>query len=139
MCGARCESSHRRESRGDGCSPLEWGAYDHVHRSAMMAKLRDTPSLRGLLPFVRSVYSRPSCYKWKDSARICHDIHQREGGEQGDPLMPLLFSLAIHDALVRVSFFLRSWMTCMWSLIQAGLEWCTICWLKHFMNMPELS
>ena len=78
------------------------GAYDHVNRSAMMAKLRDTPSLQGLLPFVRSVYSRPSCYKWRDSTGICHDIHHHEGGEQGDPLMPLLFSLAIHDALLRV-------------------------------------
>ena len=26
-----------------------------------------------------------------------HRIIQAEGGEQGDPLMPLLFSLAIHD------------------------------------------
>ena len=76
------------------------GAYDHVHRSAMMAKLRDTQSLQGLLPFVRSVYFRPSCYKW--STRNCHDIHQHEGGEQGNSIMPLLCSLAIHDALFRV-------------------------------------
>ena len=27
-------------------------------------------------------------------------IRQMEGGEQGDPLMPALFSLAIHNALV---------------------------------------
>ena len=77
------------------------GAHDHVLRSSMM-KLRDTPSLQGLLPFVRAVCSRPSCYKWRDSSGTCHDIHQHEGGEQGDPLMPLLFSLAIHDALQRV-------------------------------------
>ena len=42
------------------------GAYDHVLRSSMMSKLRDTASLQGLLPFVRAVYSRPSCYKWRD-------------------------------------------------------------------------
>ena len=67
-----------------------------------MSKLRDTPSLQGLLLFVRAVCSRPSCYKWRDSSRTFHDIHQHEGGEQGDPLMPLLFSLAIHDALQRL-------------------------------------
>ena len=44
------------------------GAYDHVLRSLMMSKLRDTPSLQGLLPVVRAVYSRPSCYKWRDSS-----------------------------------------------------------------------
>ena len=78
------------------------GAYDHVLRSSMMSKLRDTPSLQGLFLFVRAVYSRPSCYKWRGSSGTCHDIHQHEGGEQGDPLMPLLFSLAIHDVLQRV-------------------------------------
>ena len=30
---------------------------------------------------------------------MVHHILQGEGGEQGDPLMPLLFSLGIHDAL----------------------------------------
>ena len=44
------------------------GAYDHVLRSSMMSKLRDTPSLQGLLLFVRAVYSRPSCYKYGDSS-----------------------------------------------------------------------
>ena len=38
-----------------------------------------------------------------------HWIWQHEGGEQGDPLMPLLFSLAIHDALVEVRRHLRDW------------------------------
>ena len=42
------------------------GAYDHVHRSAMVAKLLEVPSLRGLLPFVRSTYGRPTSYTWID-------------------------------------------------------------------------
>ena len=33
---------------------------------------------------------------------MSHRIGQHEGGEQGDPLMPLLFSLAIHNALAEV-------------------------------------
>ena len=77
------------------------GAYDHVHRSAMMVKLLEIPGLRGLLPFVRSTYGQP-CYKWTDAKGVRHDIHQHEGGEQGDPLMPLLFSLAVRNALVEV-------------------------------------
>ena len=83
------------------------GAYDHVYRSAMMEKLLEVPSLQGLLPFVRSIYLQPSCYKWVDSEGMRHDIQQHEGGEQGDPLMPLLFSLAIHNALAEVLEYLE--------------------------------
>ena len=46
-------------------------------------------------------------YTWEDAAGVRHQIHQAEGGEQGDPLMPLLFSLAIHVALVAVQAELR--------------------------------
>ena len=53
---------------------------------------RDTTSLQGLLPTTSTSTAR----------FVAYDIHQHEGGEQGDPLMPLLFSLAIHDALQRV-------------------------------------
>ena len=35
-----------------------------------------------------------------------HRIVQAEGGEQGDPLMPLLFSLAVHDSLQEVKSLL---------------------------------
>ena len=36
---------------------------------------------------------------WRDEVGRRHEVQQHEGGEQGDPLMPLLFSLAIHNAL----------------------------------------
>ena len=78
------------------------GAYDHVLRSAMLSKLHEAESLHGLIPFVRMVYARPSCYHWQDEEGRCRQIHQHEGGEQGDPLMPLLFCLAIHNALEEV-------------------------------------
>ena len=68
----------------------------------MMAKLLEVPRLRRLLPFVRKPYSTPSCYTWEDAEGRAHQIWQHEGGEQGDPLMPLLFSLAIHNALEEV-------------------------------------
>ena len=56
-------------------------------------------ALHGLRPFVRAMYSDPSRYSWRDAAGTQHVILQCEGGEQGDPLMPFLFSIGIHDAL----------------------------------------
>ena len=78
------------------------GAYDHVFRSAMFEKLFERENLRGLLPFVRATYLQLSKYKWIDGEGVRHNIEQHEGGEQGDPLMPLLFCLAIHNALLEV-------------------------------------
>ena len=83
------------------------GAYDHVYRSAFLKKLLNVPSLQGLLPFVRATYADPTSYAWADEAGEVHHIVQAEGGEQGDPLMPLLFSLAIHDPLEEASRELR--------------------------------
>ena len=39
-------------------------AHDHVHHSSLLDKVLEVESLRGVLPFVRSTYSRPSCYHW---------------------------------------------------------------------------
>ena len=36
---------------------------------------------------------------WTDEDGQTHAIHQGEGGEQGDALMPALFCLGLHDAL----------------------------------------
>ena len=64
-----------------------------------------------------------------------HLIHQAEGGEQGDPLMPLLFCLAVHDALANVQLQLRegetfslSWTTCTLSRPQTALAQYTTRW-----------
>ena len=83
------------------------GAYDHVLRSSFLSKLHSVPSLQGLLPFVRSIYAPPTTYVWEDGTGVRHRIQQAEGGEQGDPLMPLLFSLGIHDSLCEVRNRLR--------------------------------
>ena len=61
--------------------------------------LRNNAALAPLLPFVRLWYSRPSTYTWRDERGTVHSIPQAEGVEQGDPLSPLLFSLAVHAAL----------------------------------------
>ena len=82
------------------------GAYDHVQRAAMMSKLLEVPSLRHLLPFVRQAYGSATSCSWQDADGQRHRIHQEEGGEQGDPLMPMLFCLAIHNALAEVKLHL---------------------------------
>ena len=45
------------------------------------------------LPFVRLFYGTPSEYLWEDGTGTVHTIPQGEGGEQGDALKPLLFSV----------------------------------------------
>ena len=54
------------------------------------------------LPFVRQAYARESTYWWAENG-VRHRIRQHEGGEQGDHHMPLLFSLAMHNALAGVT------------------------------------
>ena len=59
------------------------------------------------LPFVRAFYGKPSTYIWEDDVGDVHQIVQGEGGEQGDPLMPLLFCIGQHPALAAVAKELR--------------------------------
>ena len=54
----------------------------------------------------RSMVSRQRTF-WEDDVGEVHIIPQGEGGEQGDPLMPLLFCLGQHPALAAVSAGLR--------------------------------
>ena len=79
------------------------GAYDHVHRAAMLGRLARMPAARALLPFVRLSCGRPSSYTWYDDAGEQRTVTQAEGGEQGDPLMPLLFSIGIQGVLGKKS------------------------------------
>ena len=68
---------------------------------AMMGPLITMPKAQSLLPFVQMSYATPSSY-WR---RV---VTQAEGGEQGDPLMPLLFSIGIQGALEEVADAMRS-------------------------------
>ena len=54
------------------------------------------------LSFCKQFYGRPSTYLWEDEEGVVREIQQGEGGEQGDPLMPALFALGQHQALVAV-------------------------------------
>ena len=78
------------------------GAYDHVLRSAM-GRLLQMPAARAILPFVRLSCGAPSSHTWVDGEGQQRTVTQAEGGEQGDPLMPLLFSIGVQGALEEVA------------------------------------
>ena len=78
------------------------GAYDHVSRTSMLTGLLQVPEANQCLPFVRLFYANPSCYVWHDQTGTPFTIHQAEGGEQGDPLMPALYCLGQHAALAAI-------------------------------------
>ena len=61
-----------------------------------------------VLPFVRQFYGHLSAHLWEEDMGNVHEIAQGEGGEQGDPLIPLLFSLGQHRSLQSISGRLRA-------------------------------
>ena len=71
------------------------GAYDLISRGAMLQALRNTPDAAAILPVVTLFYGQPSAFLWQDDAGPVHRIVQAKGGEQGDPLMPVLFALGV--------------------------------------------
>ena len=102
------------------------GAYDHVLRSAMLVRLSGMPGARALLPS----YANPSSYLWFDNQGQRRTVTQAEGGEQGDPLMPLLFSFGIQGALEEVYSCALSWTTCT-SCASVESVSCTTGWAKR--------
>ena len=74
-------------------------AFDTMSRKAMLEGLERVVGGSAVLPFVRLFYFSPSAYLWEDEDGEVHTIHQGEGGEQGDALMPLLFCVGQHAAL----------------------------------------
>ena len=52
---------------------------------------------------MRQFYGSPSTYWWDDDEGVTHEVVQGEGGEQGDPLMPALYALGQHRALVAIN------------------------------------
>ena len=77
-------------------------AYDTISREAMMRGLLDMEGGESVLPFVRQFYGRVSQCLWEDDAGVTHTMFQGEGGEQGDPLMPMIYSLGQNRALEAV-------------------------------------
>ena len=77
-------------------------AFDLISRRTMLEALMELEVGSQILPFMRMFYGDHSTYLWEDEVGTVHHIDQGEGGEQGDVLMPLLFSLGQHAALQAV-------------------------------------
>ena len=78
------------------------GACDLISRNAMLDGLLKMENGDQIRPFVRCFYGSPSTYLWEDEMGVTQNIQQGEGGEQGDPLMPMLFALGQHPALLAI-------------------------------------
>ena len=78
------------------------GAYDLISRNAMLEGLLQMEGGDQIIPFMRMFYGspRPSTYSWEDEMGTTQCIPQGEGGEQGDPLMPMLHASGQHGSLV---------------------------------------
>ena len=88
------------------------GAFDLISRNAMLEGLLQMENGDQVLPFVRNFHGRPSTL-WEDEMGTVHEITQGEGGEQGDALMPMLFSLGQHQALVAIQSRLQDDESCL--------------------------
>ena len=69
------------------------GAFDLISRGVMLDGLRSVAGGDSALSFVLQFYGNPSSYLWEDDLGETHEIMQGEGGEQGDPLMPMRSTL----------------------------------------------
>ena len=76
------------------------GACDLISRSAMMQGSHKVHAAAVL--FVFMFCGTASTHLWEDDEGTTHKIVQGEGGEQGDVMMTLLFSLGQHPALEAV-------------------------------------
>ena len=55
-----------------------------------------------MIPLVRLIHDRATTHLWEDEVGDIHKIAQGEGGDQGNPLMPLLFSVGQQRSLVAI-------------------------------------
>ena len=76
------------------------GAYDLISRNAMLEGLFQMDGGDQIIPFVRMFYGSPTTYLWEDEMGTTQYIPQREGGEQGDPNMPMPHALGQHGSMV---------------------------------------
>ena len=79
------------------------GAFDLISRKSMLEALMRVEGGPAIMPFVRMFYGQPSSYLWEGDDGTVHHMEQGEGGEQGDPLMSLLFALGHHAALCAIA------------------------------------
>ena len=107
MRGARIAGPHRNGPNDNDCVDRRGGRVRFHLQEGHVGGIGGHARRVSSSAFVRLFYGQPSRYLWEDEDGAIHHIHQGEGGEQGDALMPLLFSLGQHAALEAVRRRLR--------------------------------
>ena len=77
-------------------------AFNSVRRDKLLRAVQS--ELKGLYPFIFQCYFKLCCLFFDGSPLL-----SAEGVQQGDPLGPLCFSLAIHDLISKLSSELNTW------------------------------
>ena len=96
-----------------------------------------------LLPSVKLFHGDPSTYLWEEEVGDVHHIHQGEGGEQGDALVPMLFCLGQHGALLAIAERLLpgeklfAYLDCMWCANLTESASCTLLLGKNSGDTPK--
>ena len=106
----QCECTHGKDQAKwtrTSRSSLGIGAYGSDLSGSLLDGLLNVAGGGQALFFVRMFYGALSSHLWEDSSGITHTIPQGEG-DQGDPLMHLLFSLGQFCSMA--SSFSRIWM-----------------------------
>ena len=93
MCCPRSASTLWGGSRSD-CLVNRWDKCIRLHLES--GNVAGSPGGEWTSGSIRENVLQPSTYIWEHEHNVVHSIHQGEGGEQGDALMPLLFSVGQH-------------------------------------------
>ena len=115
---ARALAQHFAGAFQEACLPYQFGLSTRAGTEGLYKLLHTATELDPratvlsidlvpLLPFARQFYGSASSCTWLDDNGGEHDVVQGEGGEQGDPLMPALYSLAEHAVLSEAAAGLR--------------------------------
>lgn len=76
--------------------------FNTLERDVLSRELKK--HIASLLPFLHQVYSHPSNFYFDDNLII-----SQVGVQQGDPLRPLIFSLAIHKVITEIKSPFSVW------------------------------
>ena len=78
-------------------------AFNCVSRTAFLRAVLDDPDLRELFPFIAQFYlPQGALHTTTDIGTVFSTLRSVSGTQQGDPLGPFLFALAIHAGVKRV-------------------------------------